>query len=317
MEPGTAVEVPGMLERLLELSKGATCTVKAYGKGRPVTHLLVQEIESHHLPYMEREEWGRGPNRAMAYARRDEVRPGSYYGKDTKDLAYLLDLHKNGWPEGVSKAMELADEIRDAVPQAEKPRRRPRWSDQGDEVSMHRVYNGMLDRAWRSTRKVQAEGPKVISIDVDVGHNAHVSAESLFWSGACAVAITDVLEDMGYRVELFATAVTWEQNRACITRLVVKRADEPLNINSVAALAAHVATFRYHILKAWCRAPWGIGYGYGNSTEITECLAHAVEAGAIEGSDIQVLGALSKTAAIQALRSAVAKLDERGAMAEV
>lgn len=316
LEPGSACEVPDMVERLIHLPQGVEIKDKAFGRAT-MNHLLVLEVEQKHLPYMERPDFGRGPNRQMCYTRRSEVKPGHYYGKDTKSLDYLLDLHRNGWPEGVAKAMELADAIRDAVPQAEKPRRRPRWADQGDEVSMTRVYNGMLDRAWRSTRKVKSTGPKVVSIDVDVCHNSNISAEALFWSGACAVAITDVLEDMGYRVELFATAVTHEYGNACLTRLVVKRADEPLNINSVAALAAHPATFRYHILKSWCRSPWGIGYGYGHATDMLVPLKAAVEGEAIEGSDIQVTGALSKDGAVKALRAAIAQMDEREAMADL
>jgi hypothetical protein len=307
LKAGSACTVEGMRENLVD--RAFNIRRKDQRGTIAIDQMLTLEIESHMLPAMERGDWAREANRHLVRNRAAQVQPGHFYGKDTQSLDYLLGLHRNGWPEGVAKAMALAEQIRDLVPVAQKTRRKATWSHTGEEIDMRRVYAGRLDTAWRTTRKERRSGPKVISIDVDVCYNCHVNAENLFWSGACAVAITDVLEDMGYRVELFTTAATDEGGKVVLSRLVVKRSDEPLNANAVAALAAHPATYRYHHLNAWSRAPWNIGWGFGHAIQMMEPLNEAVAAGVLEGSDVQVTGALSKDAAVKALQEAIAKLD--------
>lgn len=280
------------------------------GYGIDIRELLVLQFESHHTQAIVDPNYPRRPNRDRHNYRPNMVSRGNYYG-DVADYAELKRRMVEGWPEGVTRAADLAESIRDLVPVAKKRRRRPAWGDQGDEVNMQRVYAGQLDRAWRTTRREHVEGQKIISIDVDVCWNAGVRANDLFWSGATAIALTDVLEDQGYRVELFATAVNETNRRSVLSRVLVKRSDEPLNINNVAMMTAHPAMFRFYHLSSWCRAPWDIGGGYGSAMDMRAALDYAVDRGVLEGSDLQIGGALSRAAAEKEIREAVAKVQER------
>lgn len=296
-----------MKSEVIDFDAPVTIQGKSYRKD--VNALYVAELEQHELDLvLDDKAWASPANLGKVQGRAPDGSKHYWHGAKSREA--VTDMIHNGWPEGVARAQQLADKIKEVTPMPEIPRRRPRWAEQGDEIHMPRVWSGMLDQAWRTTKRERSRGPRVISVDVNVGHNAHVDGDSLFWSGACAVALADALEDVGYRVELFATATSVNGNKAMLSRFVVKRASDPLNVNNVAALAAHPATFRLHGLHAWARAPWDIGYGFGHACSNSQALDAAVAAGVLEGSEVQIDGALTLEQAQSALLGAVAKLDE-------
>jgi hypothetical protein len=239
-----------------------------------------------------------------------------YWGS-VKDNAALAALLREGWAEGAEKIMDLAAELRPLIPSPMGPRRRLRWSDQGDSLEMGRVYSGQLDRAWRSMPRQRDRAPRVISIDADVGQNAGVDAEDLFWAGAAAVALTDALEDAGYRVELFSTSASYlPGGGVALTRLVAKRAQEPLNPVLAAALVSHPATFRWYHLMSWLRHPQEVGWGFGSCSAVQGVLEAAVLEGVLEGAELAISESLSRNEAIKECTAAIERLTQEQDVAE-
>lgn len=244
---------------------------------------------------------------------------GSYWGH-IESLEGLHHAIERGWPEGTEKILRLADRIRDAIPHPYGSRRVLTWSDQGDSVDMGRVYSGNLDKAWRSSPRRRERAPRVISIDVDVGQNCGVDADDLFWSGAAAVALTDALEDAGYRVELYATTTTHfgrkGKNHVGLSRFLAKRAQERVNPALTAAMVALPATFRWYHLMSWLKHPFHVGFGFGRSGTVGPALEKAMLEGIVEGAEVSLENSLTEEAAVEEVTTAIDRLTRAEESAE-
>lgn len=261
--------------------------------------------------------WSSKANRSLA-----DRTPGgseSYWGHIT-DLDHLHEVLRRGWEEGTNKILDLADRIRDAIPHPYGSRRVLTWQDQGDSVDMGRVYSGNLDKAWRSSPRRRERAPRVISLDVDVGENCMIGADDLFWSGAAAVALTDALEDAGYRVELFATSSTHfnaeGKRHAGLMRVRAKMAQERMNPALTAAMVALPATFRWYHLMAWLKHPYHIGYGFGKSGTVDAILQQAMERDLVEGAEVTLQNSLSEERAVEEVTTALERLTSAEGTAE-
>lgn len=178
----------------------------------------------------------------------------------------LLD---DGWAKGAQRVKELSEKLAMTIPPARSVRRRMRWSDDGDEVSKDRLNNGLVDSCWRVTKREYAAGPEVVTIETNWGGRGNLRAEHLFWQGAAAACLTDILERAGYRVELYANNYSEHPNGKTLLRIRVKEADAPVRIDTLAAVLCHAATFRVFGLMAKEQAPFPLAMGHGCSTEIS------------------------------------------------
>ena len=107
------------------------------------------------------------------------------------------------WPEG----MQIYDEMKRAIEDAgiEPPQNRQRvrkWSeDDGDEMDLDRLQH---DQAyWSTTTRKHRPGPQNITIISSIDMSCSVRSRECLWRGAAAVALTELLEAAGYRVELW------------------------------------------------------------------------------------------------------------------
>lgn len=110
---------------------------------------------------------------------------------------------RSPWPEGAERVASLVAALKESdLPQPRSIRRRVRFSeDAGDEVCLDRLDAGLP--YWRTTRREGSIGPSVLTIAVQIGAPGFRQAESLFWRGAAAIALTELLEEAGYSVELW------------------------------------------------------------------------------------------------------------------
>lgn len=117
---------------------------------------------------------------------------------------HCLDIFESGkWIEGAERLNKLASGL--ALPKAKSVRRRRTRGDFGNELDIHRVYSGQLDRAWDKTvRDKTKTGTRQITIACSVANNVSVDAGAFFWRGAAALKLADSLEDAGYRVQIIA-----------------------------------------------------------------------------------------------------------------
>jgi hypothetical protein len=235
---------------------------------------------------------------------------GGYWGHVT-DNQHLSQLVLEGWQEGTDEVAELAERVLDLIPRPATRKRRVAWGEEGSYLCPERLLEGDLDRCWRTFRQERKQGHRVLTVDVDVGQNCHLSADSLKWSGIAAVALTDALERAGYRVELYATSACRSNTPGggvAVTRMLAKGASQPLNVALLAALVALPATFRWYHVMSWLAHPVSIGAGYGQSVALQEVLDQCAVQGKLRQAEVLMEGSASRDEAEQTVLATVERL---------
>lgn len=184
---------------------------------------------------------------------------GSAFGGGFVTLSDYLGFARRGWPEGLARMREILGEL--SFPRATSIKRRPVWSDEGDDVDMGRVYAGDLERAWRRTVRKNATAPQHLRIWTSCSYPGYTSPDKFFWRGAVACVLSDALEEAGYRVQInchSASLGLYTERVSLLSghrfdgfmALKLKDYDQPLLLEQVAATTAHAGFLRVAFFAA-------------------------------------------------------------------
>lgn len=153
-------------------------------------------------------------------------------------------------------------------------KRRKRKDMYGDELDIHKVYQGHLDTAWtRTERIVQDIKHNLVSIFVDFGGSAAVRMEDTLWRSAVACRLVRELEQAGKSVKVVvggACANLLHRTRDVTTYSVtVKDFNQPLSLERLAAMT-NIAFFRSFGFAAMQCFPKDTIPGYGRPVRASE-----------------------------------------------
>ena len=118
-------------------------------------------------------------------------------------------------------------------------RRRLRRCELGDAVNIGDVYAGRWQTAWTRATRQSAQAPQRVDLLVDVSIQGGAHHDELFWRGAAAIALCDMLESAGYMVRIvvgFAGALVADKDRKASCRVTVKDYDKPLDMSTASAV---------------------------------------------------------------------------------
>lgn len=158
------------------------------------------------------------------------------------------------WPEGAAMVRKLADSLLEIAPPVSVKRRRV-WADHGDSFDIHRAYAGRLDAAWQRAMRQQSRAPRPVRVVIEPNHTWTFKAANLQWAGAAAVALSDLLTEAGYSVEIVMRKRSRMDTPKCeIFEMTaqVKSPLMPLDINALAATVALPAFVRMVVYSAMC-----------------------------------------------------------------
>lgn len=197
--------------------------------------------------------------------RKSSAQEGNASFRGTNTFAEALELARNGWPAGleaVNRARELVK-----VPEGDNDFRIvPTFADEGDEVAVDRFLEGETD-CWITfpTQDTPRSG-RVVQVVVDACASCGVKVEEIAAKGAAALALVDALEARGLRVELIIGASAQKDETIWDVRVLLKRAEDVLELDRLAFFLTHAATLRRLFFRAWERLPnfskTGQGYGH-------------------------------------------------------
>lgn len=139
-----------------------------------------------------------GSNRAAL----EQSRGARWYGVESLDK--VKQILAQGYPEGAALVDTIYDTIAPSLPRAVEYRRKRIRGDQGDDLDIHAVNRGALDKAWTTTRRRAQQGSGLIRITVDICANSYIGAEQLKWRGVAALALSRAMSKAGYSVEIVA-----------------------------------------------------------------------------------------------------------------
>lgn len=174
-----------------------------------------------------------GPSRAFLIcpARRPE-----FIGRYFNNHHEALDAAMMTWEEGLQTIEEMRSRLQSIeLPQPVSRRRVRQWSeDRGEEFSYDRYKAGQA--WWQSSHRERVMGPQFATVVLNAVAFFRMKPRDLIWAGAAVSLLVDILEENGYRVEVWSgTCSNPLDNRSTIaqTAVRVKEASEHLDLSSL------------------------------------------------------------------------------------
>jgi hypothetical protein len=139
-------------------------------------------------------EFGMGQNRWVEWV-----------GRPFGTWSEVYSAARSPWAEGVKTVERMETELQGAkMPKPKCRRRRTRFvEDNGDELDYDRLRDGRA--FWRTSRREQGSGAQTVTIIIDVNAAFKIKHKDILWRGAAALALTRILEEAGFRVEIWLT----------------------------------------------------------------------------------------------------------------
>lgn len=193
-----------------------------------------------------------------------------------RNLGGLMDLARDGWPEGIETLRDMEEKIGAQVASKMlnmRKRRRLCRGAAGNEYDVHAGLQGRHDKAWRASRVVPQHG-RSVDICMSLGAPATAEQSRLFYPAACALVAARVLISAGYHVRLFAcwhSGHTYKSGSApeTLTKLVMlSDYGQALDMRA-ASLVSHGGFCRYFILvRGLMATPYKAQTHLGNSLTV-------------------------------------------------
>ena len=171
----------------------------------------------------------------------DAARGPSWFGAGCQTALDARRIISHGWPDGQRTMSAMLEKTVAIAPVPRDRRRRLTRCELGDNLDIHAVYRGQLDRAWTCAVRQEGRGPQMIDVCVNATGAWHIGAEELQWRGIAACVLVDRLQSAGYRVRVTVGVGSNDLRTAkggtVSLRVVTKDHDSPLDVATAAAIA--------------------------------------------------------------------------------
>jgi hypothetical protein len=174
-------------------------------------------------------------------------------GKDpwhgTNTFEQAVEIAKKGWAEGAAEALKIRATVEAAVRDLINARSTVYSYDvAGEFVDVGRFLSGEPECFGIEFNDGGSIARPVVKIVANLAASGSVTPKSLFIRGAAIVAAIDILEALGRRVEAWVAHGSARGRGvnagAHETHVLVKRADQPLDVDRLAFAVAHPACLR-------------------------------------------------------------------------
>ncbi len=232
----------------------------------------------------------------------------SWFGGLTS-TAEAIALMRDGWKEGTEKIRAIARKLASSIPQAKSLRRRQSWMEDGDSLDVDRVFDGS-DKPYRATARREVSGPREVNLMALYGGCGGHSAEELFWQGSVSAVLSDLLEDAGYSVRVSGIYVGAGDTNggAFAIETVLKDYDEPLRLDTVAAVLSHAGIFRSFSFRNILQQPVKVNSGLGKCSRGNDAETFMRKYNLMESSAFMTHTCFSEDEALTEIRRVLALL---------
>lgn len=137
-----------------------------------------------------------------AYTFPMSVSQAHWTGRNARTWAEFRKGASKPWAEGLEMLEALIGKLGDVqLPTPRSIKRKKSWNaDDGDDVDLDRMWAGQ--EYWQKTSRQALSGSPIVTIVCNVSASSTYDTTSLFWKGAAAIALADILERAGYRVNV-------------------------------------------------------------------------------------------------------------------
>ena len=180
------------------------------------------------------------------------------------------------WNEGIAIMEKFVEKLmEEEIPQLKDKRRQMKWNaTEGDDIDMDRLMAGQ--DFWRKSEREDNKGPSEVTIYIDTTTPASEKSDNILWRGAAAIALAKILEEKGYRAEI------WVVNGSCLWQgkstkvyngCCLKRTSDPLDISSLINTVSgwFYRTMSFTLFDSLAQfVGEGVEWGYGSCATPTD-----------------------------------------------
>lgn len=213
---------------------------------------------------------GQGQRQRQRIALQKVGNTGSFFGA-TEAQARPVVL--NGYAKGARIVETLAADISTKIPPPKSRRRVRKWGEEGDEACWERAQKGQ--DPWLSSHRKMRSALGLVELVVSWGASCGHTQEELSWSGACALALTDLLEKADFSVELcLVTGMHSQYNPSdlSLVRVDLKQMGELIDVERLAGVAVYGPAYRIYGLNVFQLGPWPEGTAFNGHNHM--CAVH-------------------------------------------
>lgn len=161
----------------------------------------------------------------------------TFIGREFNSFEDLQSAIQSNWDEGILTMMEFIEKLeREAIPEIKSLKARRRYNNQEGEVDTDRFLGGDPNYYYKMEKEADGKIPEV-TIVIDCTGTYHIDSMDLLWRGAAAIALTKILEEKGYRCEIWATSGSRFYNehpdRGVVVTTELKKTSDPLDVSTL------------------------------------------------------------------------------------
>lgn len=207
-----------------------------------------------------------------------------WHGPNAKNIKEVTDLGLRGDMDLFQSLQDKIDKLRehlgmhkrDYLASIKQTRRVRESAAQGDELDIHRVYQGRLDVAWGRTTRIEMDREtKLVTLLIDNEDNANVKASDTLWRAAVAVLLTEELEAAGKSVRIItyggSVGAFSGTRKMCTVTITIKDYNTSLSMQRLAAMA-HIGFGRGPGFAAMAMQPYKVNSHLGGSVAYSDRL---------------------------------------------
>ncbi|NLZ47000.1 MAG: hypothetical protein GX896_09955 [Clostridiales bacterium] len=186
---------------------------------------------------------------------------GTYYFTKTESYEEARELLVNGWEE---KAKDLTKKL-NSKPIMNDTRNKMVYDVVGFQPSVPRYLQGIPQNMFNS-KKIATKKTKILNVVKLISYVSHTPADKIEEESVKALRIVQLLEQQGFKCNLYVHCMTESDGRVPAFELKLKNAADRLNISKVAFPLVHPSFLR-RINFAWAERSEiitkGHVHGYG------------------------------------------------------
>lgn len=166
-----------------------------------------------------------------------EVTDSSFLGREFDSFDEVQTALDEVWKEGIEIVDMFTERLRKIeFPAIKEVKAKKSFNSEDGEIDFERMLAGNPNYFLKVDRE-KTEGPTTVTIVTDMSGSGWVDAMDMLWRGAAAIAMTYLLEEKGYQVELWVckgSQFMVEHPDRCIFQTVqLKGCGDPLDLGTL------------------------------------------------------------------------------------
>ncbi len=188
---------------------------------------------------------------------------------DLKSHEDLIKATQSNWQDGIVTLLKFVRKLQELpIPQLKDRKRKQKFSeDEGDEVDPERMMTGQP--FWKKTEREEQEGTPEVTITIDTSTPGYVNPKEILWRGAAAIALARLLEEKGYRTEIWmvmGSNLFEGKSYKVVTAVNLKKTSDPLDLSTLVSSVSgwYYRSACFTLFKTLARKHGEkLQYGYG------------------------------------------------------